>query len=66
MSAMVPLHEACRDGDTERVRQLLDEGAPVDEKDRGGSTALMWASGQGHREVVQLLLSKGGAVDGKK
>ena len=41
---MSPLHDACRDGDTERVRQLLDEGAPVDEKDEVGRTALMLAS----------------------
>ena len=51
-----PFHEACRAGDTERVRQLLEEGAPVDEKDEDGTTALMLASEYGHTEVVQLLL----------
>ena len=62
---MSPLHDACRDGDTERVRQLLDEGAPVDEKDEYGVTALMKASENGHTELVQLLLGKGAAVDEK-
>ena len=60
---MSPLHDACRDGDTERVRQLLDEGAAVDEKDELGRTALMLAISMGHTEVVQLLLDKGAAVD---
>ena len=78
---MSPLHDACRDGDTERVRQLLDEGAPVDEKNEGGMTvggftiggftALMVASlprrstRERGAEVVQLLLDKGAAVDEK-
>ena len=64
---MSPLHDACIDGDTERVRQLLDEGAPVDEKDEylNSRTALMWASLHGRTEVVQLLLAKGAAVDEK-
>ena len=53
---MSPLHDACHDGDTERVRRLLDKGAAVDEKDEYGRTALMAASAMGHTEVVQLLL----------
>ena len=59
------LHDACRDGDTERVRQLLDEGAALDEKNEYGFTALMEASYHGHTEVAQLLLGKGAAVDEK-
>ena len=43
-----PLYHACRNGDTERVRQLLDKGAPADEKDEDGWTALMCASLKGH------------------
>ena len=62
---MAPIHEACRDGDTERVGQLLDEGAPVDEKDADRWTALMEASRHGRTEIVQLLLGKGAAIDAK-
>ena len=62
---MSPLHVACRAGDKEWVRQLLDEGAAFDEKDEKGITALMVASEAGHTEVVQLLLDKGAAVDDK-
>ena len=59
---MSPLHEASRAGDTELVKQLLDDGAPVDEKDEGGRTALMQASEKGHTEVVKLLLDCGASV----
>ena len=47
------------------MRKLLDEGAPVDEKDEYGRTALTEASRMGHTEVVQLLLDKGASVDAK-
>eukprot|EP00964_Phaeocystis_antarctica_P103143 scaffold68442_cov60-Phaeocystis_antarctica.AAC.1 len=63
--AMSPLHDACRAGDTEVVKQLLDGDTPVDVKDVHGRTALMLASMEGHTEVVQLLLDKGAAVDEK-
>jgi ankyrin repeat protein len=69
------LHDACRDGDTERVKQLLDGdgGARVDEKDEYGWTALEISSREGHTEVVKLLLDtmlkllleKGAPVDEK-
>ena len=56
------LHAACERGDTERVRQLLGDGVPVDEKGWRGRTALMYASRHGYTEVVQLLLSKDAPV----
>ena len=64
---MNPLHDACRDGDAERVKQLLDGdgGAHVDEKDGNGWTALGRASYGGHTEVVRLLLDKGALLDEK-
>ena len=72
---MSTLHEASRDGDMERVKQLLDgDGRAyrragvderLDEKDEGGRTALVWASMEGHAKVVKLLLDKGVSTDGK-
>ena len=50
---MAPLHAACINGDTERVRQLLDEGAPVDQKNKHGRTALMYASEGGRTEAAR-------------
>ena len=70
---MSNLHEAGRDGDTGRVKQLLDDGEPVDEKDENDMTTLMWASYFGHTKVVRLLLDpmvkrlleKGASLDEK-
>ena len=62
---MSPLNDASRAGDTERVKQLLDDGAPVDVKSQYGRTALMLASEKGHTEVAKLLLDEGAPVDEK-
>ena len=57
------LLEASRAGDTERVKQLLDGGASIDEKDDYGDTALMDAVRAGKTEVVKLLVDKDALVD---
>ena len=65
---MSPLHDASRAGNTELVKQLLDDGAPVDEKDTLGNTALMDAvrSRSSHTmEVVELLLDSGASPNKK-
>lgn len=59
-----PIHEAATRGDAETVRQLLDEGTPVDQfdtTDRYGrpTTALYKATMAGRTEVVELLLDAG-------
>ena len=46
-------------GDLDAVRRLLQLGLPVDAVDAQGCTGLLRASGGGHREVVDLLLSRG-------
>jgi len=38
------LLNACWNGDLEKVKQLLEEGADVNAKDKYGWTALMFAS----------------------
>ena len=60
---MSTLHEASREGETERVMQLLDDGAPVDEKDEDGKTALGWAVDNDRTEVAKLLLLNGALFD---
>ena len=62
-SSMSTLHGASRAGDTKLVKQLLDQGVPVDEKDKEGNTALMEASLHGQTEVVKLLIDKGALFD---
>jgi len=49
------LVESARRGNIEEVRHLLAAGADVNARDQG-YTALMAASGEGHTEVVKLLL----------
>ena len=55
---------ACKDGDMETVEKLLGKGASVDVQDKDGRTALMRASGHGHREVVEMLRSEINEVKG--
>lgn len=56
-----PLHVAARDGDTARVRRLLDEGATVDVKDGIGMAPLHYAA-MCNVEMVQMLLARGANV----
>jgi ankyrin repeat protein len=46
-------------GDADAVRRLLGLGLPVDAVDAQGCSALLRASGGGHRAVVDLLLARG-------
>jgi ankyrin repeat protein len=57
-----PLHDAARDGDVNRAKQLLDEGAVVAELDAAGEPPLLIASLAGHADVVALLLDRGSAI----
>jgi ankyrin repeat protein len=54
------LARAARAGDTQLVARLLGEGRDVNEADGSGCTALMFASEEGHVEVVRLLLARKG------
>ena len=50
------LIQACQQGDIEKVRGFLDEGADVDAQNKIGLTPLMWASVHGHvQRVVDFL-----------
>lgn len=55
------LHEAARQGDADRVRELLDAGAEVDALDRWENTPLLLVcfSEVHHPEVVALLRGRG-------
>lgn len=51
--------DAVKEGDRDRLRQILAEGAAVDEQDEQGWTPLNWAAGRGDAEAVALLLDHG-------
>ena len=53
------LFEAARAGDRARVAQLLDAGVDVNAKARYDVTALTFAAGRGHLDVVRLLVDRG-------
>jgi len=58
-----PLHDAAGNGDVDRTKQLLDDGAAVAELDPSGEPALLIASLAGHTDVVALLLERGSDVE---
>ena len=69
------IHYAVRNGDTERVKELLDSGSDVNARDssqepelfkgekRLAFTPLHWACYLGDSEMVKLLISKGAELD---
>jgi len=53
------LLQSVRKGDTVTVLHLFQQGADINTRDQGGSTALALAADYGHRDVVRLLLDRG-------
>lgn len=60
-----PLHKAARNGDNERVKALLAEGADVNAKSKDGEIALHLAAYSGHKQIAELLIAKGAPVDAR-
>ncbi|NLS02881.1 ankyrin repeat domain-containing protein [Rhizobium sp. P32RR-XVIII] len=58
-----PLHDAARNGDRERVGQLIDQGANIAEPNESGEPPLMIAALGGHADIVALLLEKGADIE---
>jgi ankyrin repeat protein len=59
------LQDAAKEGEIERVRELLDRGVDPN-SDSGmphGMSPLMLAAWKGHLEVVQLLVERGANID---
>lgn len=56
------LIEAAKKGDLEKLRALLDKGAPINARTKDGVTPLIIATSKGHRGVVALLLEQGADV----
>jgi len=56
---------AAEEGDLARVQRLIEHGADVNGKVLYGETALHRAAGKGHKDIVGLLIAKGGDVNAK-
>lgn len=57
------LMDLARQGDTERLVPVLDQGAPLNLRDAAGNTMLMLAAYHGHADLVRALASRGADVD---
>lgn len=57
------LEDAVREGNMDKVQDLLRHGAPLTWKNYYGWTALHWASYNAHVEIIQLLLDKGAELN---
>lgn len=53
------IFQAVKAGNVAEVKMLIKAGADVNAKDKGGTTALIWASKGGHPEIVELLKEAG-------
>ena len=60
------LELAAKNGDIEKVKTLLKNGAWADSRDVLGSTALAGAAMNGHDEVMRLLIASGAKLDAGK
>lgn len=58
-----PIFRAARNGDIERLKNLLAKGAKVDVRERDGLTPLMVASLRGNSAVIELLIQHGACVN---
>ena len=58
------LSNAAEQGNVAEVNAILDNNPSLlDEKDKWGSTALMYAAEMGHLPIAELLLNRGCAID---
>jgi ankyrin repeat protein len=57
------LQEAAAEADTEDIKELLEQGADLEERNSRGDTALLWAAATGSFENVVLLIRAGANVD---
>lgn len=58
-----PLHIAARDGDFERVKQLVESGVPVDSVDENGERAAWYAVVASHHDIAKFLIDNGSSLD---
>jgi ankyrin repeat protein len=60
-----PLMRAALDGNTERVKELIHQGADINQRDDNGRTALMFAVINAHYETMKVLLESGADVNAR-
>ena len=63
MQAPKDFFDSARDGNISDVKKRLDDGVHKDSQNEDGTTALMWASYNGHEAVCELLITRGCNLD---
>jgi ankyrin repeat protein len=63
MTRPATLGDAAKDNDVATLGRLLDAGAPIDEVDARGYSALMLAAYGGHAEACAYLIQRGADVN---
>ena len=58
------LLDACRTGDLQTVKELIENKVNINQFDKNKSTPLHLAVSKGHIEIAQLLLENGAGVIG--
>ena len=64
-SELGSLHDAVREGDTDLIEKLLENGADIEAKDQYGNTALTTAALYGRQSIVECLLDRGADIEAK-
>ena len=64
-SSDISIHHAADEGNLEAVKQHLAADTDVDAKNEYGETPLHIAAPQGHKEIAELLITKGADVNAK-
>jgi ankyrin repeat protein len=59
------LMRAALDGNTEKVKELIQQGVDINQRDENGRTALMFAVINSHYETTRVLLESGADVNAK-
>ena len=59
LSAGTPLSKAAQNGDFDRVKELVNGGEQVNERDKWGWTPIMWSVYYKYFPITEFLLSKG-------
>ena len=60
-----PLMRAALDGNTESVKELINQGGDINQRDDNGRTALMFAVVNRHYETMKVLLEHGADVNAR-
>jgi ankyrin repeat protein len=57
------LHNATQNGDVERVKQLLEEGARANHESEQGLTPLHWSALNGRADLAEVLIEHGADIN---